>query len=424
MKVDMDDSQTQIRLWIKVCGVIVLLGALSLAILIACGLFKYQQNQSNAYSRVPQNQVPRYIYAAFDPEKQRRLTRALGIVASSKHRTDKSGAALEEAEGRLREAIKDLKEVIGADHEFVAEAYSNLGDVLNDKSEYLAALVAEKQALKVYETAFGPEHRLTAVQLGQVAQAYSELERYKDSESMYRRQLAIYQRYTSPPSAEVANSLQDVGYELYEQGNHLGAVQLYKDAYAVNKVLPKRSEAAIRNLLWVGWLYNEDSKPDLALPYLNDAIALSDAESKKKDSLQGHEYKACSLFKLRKYDDSIKEACLVEAKGKGSGNVVVRALLWKGRSECALGQAEKAEATAAEILQQCKGKHSKVRAVGEAYLLMADALYLQNSMASADKMYPKAAEMLRINVATEGDNEIYSHYIQWLKSHPKQLRST
>ncbi len=99
---------------------------------------------------------------------------------------------------------------------------------LSGQGNYAAAVPFAKKALRLVEREFGPDHKITANFLGNLAELYRAQGRYGDAEPLYKRSLAIREGALGPEHPDVAQSLNNLALLYQSQGKYAEAEPLYK----------------------------------------------------------------------------------------------------------------------------------------------------------------------------------------------------
>jgi len=104
---------------------------------------------------------------------------------------------------------------------------------------YMDAELFDRQALRIQEQALGTtEHAEVARILYGLAKTYSGLNRYDQSESFYRRAIAIRAQVFGPEAPETIGVLSDLGYMYYKQGKYEEAVSLHQQCLEIREKMP------------------------------------------------------------------------------------------------------------------------------------------------------------------------------------------
>ncbi len=126
-------------------------------------------------------------------------------------------------QGRYAEAVKVAKDALkvaeakfGPDHPAVAISLNNLAELYRAQGQYAAAEPIFKRALGKYEKALGPSHPDVAQSLNNLAELYTAQGKYADAEPLFKRALAINEKALGPDHPQVATTLENMA-ELYEK---------------------------------------------------------------------------------------------------------------------------------------------------------------------------------------------------------------
>ncbi len=127
-------------------------------------------------------------------------------------------------------------------HELIGKA-----NTLYQQRRYQEAEGVYKEALKVAEDTFGPDHPNVAISLNNLAELYISKGNYSEIEPLYKRALEIVEKALGPDHPDVAISLRNLAELYYNQGRYAEAVPLYKSSLEIlEEVLgPDHPEVAI-----------------------------------------------------------------------------------------------------------------------------------------------------------------------------------
>ncbi len=126
---------------------------------------------------------------------------------------------------------------MGAAHaqsDALKEAYRQY-KALSDQGRYGEAEPFARNALKLSEEEFGPEHQTTANLLNHLALLYKNQGRYVEAEPLYKRSLAINEKIHGPDHHDVGLLLNNLGNLYRVQGRYAEAGPLLKRAVAVSE---------------------------------------------------------------------------------------------------------------------------------------------------------------------------------------------
>jgi tetratricopeptide (TPR) repeat protein len=124
--------------------------------------------------------------------------------------------------------------------------------ILDGLQRYAESEAIYRQALEIYEATFGPEHYEVAATLHNLAATVSARDRAEEAEALYRRALAIKKNILGDENPDVALTGNNLGRLLTDTGRPAEAVPLLVTAVAVleKSLLPNHPQfaAAQRNL--------------------------------------------------------------------------------------------------------------------------------------------------------------------------------
>jgi len=145
-------------------------------------------------------------------------------------------------EGKYREAIPIAQRVqgiwetqLGPLHPDVAFAYSNLGEMHRQLSNYAAAKPLHERALKIRERVHGQNHADTALSATYVAMVNEALQDYESAEKYYQQALTIREAVFGPDHPEVASALNNIGNLRKIQSKYAEAEQLFRKGLAIRR---------------------------------------------------------------------------------------------------------------------------------------------------------------------------------------------
>jgi tetratricopeptide (TPR) repeat protein len=124
--------------------------------------------------------------------------------------------------------------------------------ILDSLQRYAESELIYRQALEVYEAEFGPDHYEVAATLHNLAAAISSTDRLSEAEQNYRRALAIKKKILGDKNPDVALTCNNLGRLLSDAGRTEEAVPLLVTAVSIleKSLLPGHPQcaAARRNL--------------------------------------------------------------------------------------------------------------------------------------------------------------------------------
>lgn len=106
---------------------------------------------------------------------------------------------------------------------------------LYGQGRYAPAMVSAKEALRVAENTFGPDHPDVAVSLSNLAELYRSQGRYAETEPLYRRALAIREKALGLGHPEVGASLNNLALLYVSLGRYAEAETLYRRSLEIKE---------------------------------------------------------------------------------------------------------------------------------------------------------------------------------------------
>ena len=216
-----------------------------------------------------------------------------------------------------RQALRTLTAIHGEDCLASSVIYHNIGGILHSKGDFTAAEPPGRKAWTISRRLLGEDDPRTLFDAVAYAAILDGLQRYDESEAIYRRALAIFETTFGPEHYEVAANLHNLAAVLCARGDLAQAEQLYRRALAVKeKLLGADSPDAALTRNNLGALLNLAGRPEEAAGLLKRAVtvlqdrvapdhphlvlARANLESALLSSRgQDAEYPKCSLPKLR-----------------------------------------------------------------------------------------------------------------------------
>lgn len=101
-------------------------------------------------------------------------------------------------------------------------------DSLYRQKKYAEALPIAREALRVPETSFGPEHPNVALSVFAVAAIHHSQGKFAEAEPLYRRALAIAEKVLGPDHPDVGRMLSSLAAVPCEQKRYADAEPLYR----------------------------------------------------------------------------------------------------------------------------------------------------------------------------------------------------
>lgn len=182
----------------------------------------------------------------------------------------------EEGLALYERALRTAASVHGEESLACGVIYHNIGGILHAKGEFFAAERPAGKAWEITRAQLGEDDRQTLCDAVAYAGVLDGLERYDESEPIYRRALGIFERTLGPHHYEVAASLHNLAAVLSARGGPdelEEAERMYRRALAIKEQLlgPDNPDAALtRNNL--GALLTQQGHFPEAVALLESAV--------------------------------------------------------------------------------------------------------------------------------------------------------
>ena len=155
-----------------------------------------------------------------------------------------------------------------------ARLLETIGGVYGSLGVYDRAAALQERALDLRRATLGSEHPDTTSSMQSLAEAYRELARFDEAESLHREALAVKRRIGSPPSA-LAASLNDLGLTLSERGKYADAEPLLREAIGIwRQAVPGPSPDVAVGLNNLAQTLRQQGRLDDAAAALDEAVAI------------------------------------------------------------------------------------------------------------------------------------------------------
>ena len=224
-------------------------------------------------------------YACAEVDLDRALTTAVGEfgdVSEEAAEARNNLAVLYKYWGRFKEARRLYEEALrvitaihGASSLEAGVIFHNIGGVLHAQGDFSAAEEPGRKAWDISRQLLGEDDTRTVIDASAYASILDGLERYDESETIYRHALTVLQRAFGPDHYEVAANLHNLAAVLAVRGHLVEAEQHYRRALEVKDTLlgEESPDAALtRNNL--GRLLNQAGRPGEGVPLLQKAVTI------------------------------------------------------------------------------------------------------------------------------------------------------
>ncbi|MEW6557463.1 MAG: tetratricopeptide repeat protein [Elusimicrobiota bacterium] len=170
----------------------------------------------------------------------------------------------------LDEAVRCYKKAIKIDRDY-ADAYLELGNVLQTKTFYTKALESYKNALLLYEIKNDKRNLWRVFQNIGVVYYYSG--DYQKALEYYNNALEIGEQLGNQPG--IANTHNNIGLIYYNLGNYKKALECYNKALEINKKYENK-KAIAETYINISAVYDSLGDYDNAFEYCNKAFEISE----------------------------------------------------------------------------------------------------------------------------------------------------
>jgi tetratricopeptide (TPR) repeat protein len=187
----------------------------------------------------------------------------------------KACGRFDEGLGLYQQALNSVVKLHGEDCLSSGVIYHNIGGILHSKGDFASAEQPGRRAWEISRRLLGEDDPRTLFDAVAYAAILDGLQRYEESEAIYRCALAIFEKTFGPEHCEVASNLHNLAAVLCARGDFDQAERLYLRALTIKEMLlgAESPDAALtRNNL--GALLNLKGRPREAVALLQRAVAV------------------------------------------------------------------------------------------------------------------------------------------------------
>lgn len=199
-----------------------------------------------------------------------------------------------------RQALHTLSDLHGEESLACGVVYHNIGGILHARGDFAAAEPPGRKAWEISQRVLGEEDPRTMIEAVAYAAILDGLDRYDECAAIYRQALAIFEKAFGPEHYEVASTLHSLAAVLAVRSNFELAEAYYRRALAIKEKLlgPESPDAALttNNL---GKLLISVARSKEAVPLLEKAVAIL-----SNKLTPGHPHLALARMNLRQALDS------------------------------------------------------------------------------------------------------------------------
>jgi len=172
-----------------------------------------------------------------------------------------------------QKALAAIVKLNGEDCLACSVLYHNIGGILHAKGDFSAAEPSGRKAWEISRRLLGEDDPRTLFDAVAYAAILDGLQRYDESEAIYRRALAIFEETFGPEHYEVASNLHNLAAVLCARGDLDEAEKLYRRALAIKeKLLGAESPDTALTRNNMGALLNRKGRPKEAAAMLQSAV--------------------------------------------------------------------------------------------------------------------------------------------------------
>ena len=172
-----------------------------------------------------------------------------------------------------QEALDSVVKLNGEDCLASSVIYHNIGGILHSKGDFTAAEPPGRKAWDISWRLLGEDDPRTLFDAVAYAAILDGLQRYDESETIYRWALAIFEQTFGPEHYEVASNLHNLAAVLCARGDLAEAEKVYQRALAIKeKLLGEDSPDAALTLNNLGALLTRAGRPEEAAGLLQRTV--------------------------------------------------------------------------------------------------------------------------------------------------------
>lgn len=174
-----------------------------------------------------------------------------------------------------RQALDSVVKLHGENCLSSSVIYHNIGGILHSKGDFTSAEQPGRRAWEISRRLLGEDDPRTLFDAVAYAAILDGLQRYDESEAIYRRALVIFEKTFGPEHYEVASNLHNLAAVLCTRGDLDEAEKLYRKALTIKeKLLGAESPDAALTRNNMGALLNRKGRPREAAFMLQSAVEI------------------------------------------------------------------------------------------------------------------------------------------------------
>jgi tetratricopeptide (TPR) repeat protein len=223
----------------------------------------------------------------------------------------------------LRPHIERVAEKANEMNMYPDDLFGNLGIHYRIVAEYEKAMEANKQALTIDETVYGPQDTRTALRLNNLGRVFHAINDLKGAKKYYQNALHIDKNVLGRDHPTVALRLNNFGMILKDLGSNQRARMYIERALAIDeKAYGQNHPSVARDITNLGWVLKDLGKLDEALNAFRRARQINEQtygveNSKVARDITNMGWVLKDLGKLDEALDAFNQACNIDEKALG-----------------------------------------------------------------------------------------------------------
>ncbi len=163
---------------------------------------------------------------ALSPTDRQRLRDATNLAATAMK--NRSGKELAESRSKMDLALPVLRQILGADHPFLATHLNNAALLASNHADFASADRLYREALEIQERALGEDHPAIALSLYNLGVKALQTGDFRRAESLLARSLEMRQRSLGPGHPDVLMSMSRLSAVYFSLGEFSAAEPLMR----------------------------------------------------------------------------------------------------------------------------------------------------------------------------------------------------
>jgi len=189
--------------------------------------------------------------------------------------TLRTKADFEGSLAELEQATDIMRRELGNQNVDLALALNQIASTQRVLGNFTAAMAAAEESLSMLRVIYTGPAAETAATLGNISHLYREMQNYDAAEAARRESIAMLKAAVGEKHLYVAGSLSSLGSIQIESGKLDEAEATFNESIAIfRESAPEGTEHISSPLYFLGKIADVRNQPELALPYLKEALAI------------------------------------------------------------------------------------------------------------------------------------------------------